>query len=222
MWALPDLYSGLVGVADVELALHRDQEGAAHGLGLLGVEDDRAGGLAVLEGRADFGVGGQLALGVLFSSGVLKLFREFLVALVNCLEVREGELKVEQLDVVGGADPVGHVRHVRVLEAADDVDEERRVAHVREYLVRALLFRGGRAEAGDIDELDGSRDFALGLEHGGEPVEPGIGHGDDAEVRILARRGKVRGLGFYACQGGEDGALPDCRQADDSAIQGHG
>ena len=90
----------------------------------------------------------------------------------------------------------------------------------RNWLRRPPL-GGARAEAGDVDELDGGGDRLLGLEHLGELVEPRVGHGDDADVGVLAEGGEIRGLGLDARQGGEDGGLADGGQADDSAVQGH-
>ena len=82
--------------------------------------------------------------------------------------------------------------NVRVLEAADDLHDGVHLADVAEEFV-AETFARARAldEAGDVHEFDGRGDDACGLGDFGERFEPGVRHGDDADVRVNGAKGII-------------------------------
>ncbi len=138
------------------------------------------------------------------------------------VEVGERELGVDDRDVRGGIDAPRHVHDVRVLEAAHHVGDRVHLADVREELVaEALALRGAGDEAGDVDELDRRRQDLLRLRDGRERVEPRVGHGHDADVRVDGAERVVLGRDAGARQRVEQGRLADVRQADDAAADAH-
>ncbi|MNF68866.1 hypothetical protein D3C84_507330 [compost metagenome] len=97
------------------------------------------------------------------------------------------------------------------------------LADVGEELVaQAFTLGGAFHQAGDVDELHGGRQHALGLDDLGQGLEARIGHRHDAAVRLDgAEREVLRGDAGFG-QGVEQGGLADVGQADDAAVESHG
>ena len=104
-----------------------------------------------------------------------------------------------------------------VLERADDVEQRVRLAEPGEVLGRQLLGPDvalGRGRRGrQVDVGDVGLDDLLRLEDRGQPVEPLVGHLDDADVELHAA--EPAGLGVAPGQRVEDGRLARSGKPDD-------
>src|SRR5690348_16841492 len=82
--------------------------------------------------------------------------------------------------------------NVRVFEAAHDLDDGVYFPDVTEELVAEAFTRAGALyETGDVHELDRGRDEDGSFGDFGERCEPGIGHSDDADVRVDGAKGII-------------------------------
>ncbi len=110
-----------------------------------------------------------------------------------------------------------HVDHVVVLEAAHHVHDGVHLADVAEELVaQALAPAGALHQAGDIHEFQRGGGVLLGVVHLGQHVQPVVGHGHHAGVRLDGAEGIVRRLRARAGDGVEQRALAHVRQANDA------
>jgi len=115
------------------------------------------------------------------------------------------------------------VDHVAVREVARDQADRVCLADVGEELVpEALTHAGSAHDARDVDEGDGGGDDPLAAEDRGEPLEPGVAQGDDADVRLDRRERVVRREHGCPGQRVEEGGLADVGQPDDADGEGHG
>src|SRR6185503_3979988 len=124
-------------VRDVHDRLRRDEVQLVPHVGFALAERYAARGLAVLERRE------QLLQRVAARDGRLlvrlRVALGALIDLLHRLEVREHELRVDDLDVVQRVDLARNVHDVVVLEAAHEVRDRVRLADVREELVAEPL-----------------------------------------------------------------------------------
>ena len=108
----------------------------------------------------------------------------------------------------------------RVLEGADDVEQRVRVAQPREVVGRQLLgpdvALGRGRRRGQVGVGDVGLDDLLGLEDGGQRVEPLVGDLDDADVE--GDPAVAAGLGVAPGQGVEDGGLARSGKPDDGDL----
>ncbi len=112
--------------------------------------------------------------------------------------------------------------HVRVVEAAHDVDDGVGLADVRQELVaQPLALRRAGDEARDVDELDGRREGLLASGEGREAVQPRVRHADDAHVGLDGAERVVGRLGARVREGVEERGLADVGQTDDADAEGH-
>ena len=137
------------------------------------------------------------------------------------LDVAEYEFCLHEVDVRPWVEPFAHMRDFGVREGANHVRHGVYAADVgEEAIAEALAAAGAFRKAGDVDHVDGRVDLAGSLEDLVEPVEPRVGHGDDAQVgfgrgeRVGGRR-RV-GVGQRVEQGG----LADVGQTDDAELHG--
>ena len=125
--------------------------------------------------------------------------------------------------IVHGIDPARDMGDVVILEAAQHMHDGVAFADVGEELVaEALALRRAAHDARDVDEGDARRDDLRRARDGCERVEPRIGHGDVAHVRLdgaerIIRRLRRRRLGERV----EEGRLADVRQPDNAHLQAH-
>lgn len=156
---------------------------------------------------------------LLLEAGLLLEARDLLL---DGLQVREDQLRVDRLDVVLGRDLAVDVDDVLVLEGADDLADRVRLADVREELVAQALTLGSAAhDARDVDEVDRRREDLLGAEDLRELAEAGVGDADHAHVRLDRGERVVGRQHVVLGQGVEQGRLADIRQADDSDRERH-
>ncbi len=138
-------------------------------------------------------------------------------------EIGEHQLGVDGGDVPQRVDAAVDVDHVRRLEAAHHVEDGVDLADVAEELVAQALARARAAhQAGDVDDAHGGREDLLALDEPRELAEPGVGHGDDADVGLDGAERVVLRLRLGGGEGVEQGALADVGQADDSDFEAHG
>ena len=109
-------------------------------------------------------------------------------------EVGDDELEVEPVEVAPRVDRALRVGMRVVLERPDDVEQRVRLAEPGEVLGGQLLgpdaaLRRGR-RGGQVDVGDVGVDDLLGLEDLGQAVQALVGHLDDADVELHARRSR--------------------------------
>ena len=180
---------------------------------------DRRAGLEALVDPAqhDLFAPGRLAFRL---CAVLAAALEALEPALGHREVGERELEIELLEIACGIDAAGGMWVGRILERADDVEQRVRVPQPREMVGGQLLGahptfgrgrRGRQIRVGDV-----GLDDLLGLEDLGEPIEPLVGHLDDAHVE--RDPAVATGLGVAAGQRVENGRLARTGKADDGDL----
>ena len=103
---------------------------------------------------------------------------------------------------------------VRVLKAADDVDDRVDVPDVlQKFVAEALALGGAFDKPRDVDELEGRRGELLGVVHFGQLVKPLVRHRHDPDVGLDGAEGVVGRFRPGVGQGVEKGALPDVGKA---------
>ena len=144
-------------------------------------------------------------------------------AFLEALEVGEHQLGLDRLRIGDRIDAALDVGHVAAFEAAQHVDDGIDFADVRQELVaKPVALRRSADQAGDVDELDLGFDLLRRLGDLADSVEPLVGNGDAADVRLdraegIVRRLRRRGLG----QRIEKRGFTDIRKPDDAAAKAH-
>ena len=72
----------------------------------------------------------QLLLGFLLALWVLQLLGQLFRPLVHRLQIRQGQFQVQHLQIVHGADRIGYMGDIGIVEAAEHVYEHRRVPNM--------------------------------------------------------------------------------------------
>ena len=112
---------------------------------------------------------------------------------------------------------------VVILEAAQHMHDRIHFADIAQELVaQALALAGAAHQPGDVDEAELRLDDLGRARDPGELVQPRVGHGDVADVRLdraerIVRRLRRRRLG----QRVEERGLADVRKPDDAAAETH-
>ena len=144
----------------------------------------------------------------------LGLARRLVEPLLDRLEVGEGELDLDDAQVL---DRVGRARHVVVDERPQHEHDGVDLADVGEELVaEALALAGALDEAADVDDLHGGVHDVAALGHLGQAVEALVGHLGDADVRVLGGERVRRGERAAAREGVVQRALPGVGEADEA------
>src|SRR5579862_618162 len=209
----------LADVADEEDRLLRDQMTIGQMCELIGAEFLRANGnefVEALERFFEHGYGGhRFLVGLAF--GTAFQFR------LDRLLVFEDQFHVDGFDVAHGIKFAIDVNHVRVLEAADDMQQR---VHAFDRAEERIAFSlpGGRAahEADDIDEFQLHRNHAVGFDDVFQDPQPLVRNGDDARIGIDGAErivGRLRHLSHG--QGVEDGAFANGGKTDETAVETH-
>ena len=95
--------------------------------------------------------------------------------------------------------------------------------YAKELVAEPFALRGAAHQPGDIDEGEPRGDHLRGLGDGREPVEPRVGNGHLADIRLDGAERIVGGLRRRALgQRVEQGGLADIGQPDDAAFESHG
>ena len=196
-----------------------------HGL-LLGValvEVEAAGGLAAFQMSSKLLQPCSLGGGPLVVAALCSLGHPA-CAVLDDLEVGEDQLIVDGVDVRDGVHGLGlgHILHdmddVVVVKATHHMDDGVALADVaEEFVAEACALTCALHEARDVHELHDGGGLLVGLPDLSQLVQPLVGHGHDAAVRLDGAEGIVCGLRVL---GGGDGieqsGLADVGQADDT------
>ena len=185
----------------------------------LGREVDGKRRFAGVEGCFDFHQHGVFGSGALVAA--FDLFGDALAPFFYGFEIGEHKLGVDDLDVAHRIDVAGDMMHVGVFEAANDLNDGVDFADMGEKFI-AQPFPLARAldQTGDVDKFDHRRNDDIGLDHLLQRLEPGIGHGDHADVGIDGAKGIIGRLRFAGARDGiKQGRFADIGQTDDSSSQ---
>ena len=144
-----------------------------------------------------------------------------LAALLDAFQIGEDEFSVDDFDIAHRIDRIHDVFDVRVLEAADHLDDGVHFADVAEELVaQTFALAGAFDEAGNVDELEDGRDQFLGTADFGQDSQPVIGDRNHAVIRLNGAKTVVGGHGLTALgQRVKEGTLADIRQANNSGAK---
>ncbi len=180
----------------------------------------RPHGEALVEVRLD--AGQRVAARNVFLLARLGGTRRLVERPFDRFQIGQREFGVDRFDVVDRVDRARHMRHVVVLEAADDVRDRVGLADVRQELVaEALALRGAGHQPGDIDELHGRRNDFLRLGDVRQRLQARIGHLDHADVRLDRAERIVLGRDLRRRERIEQCRFANVRQADDAAGNSH-
>ena len=135
------------------------------------------------------------------------------------LHVGQHQLGLDGADVPDRVHRALDVHDVRVLEAANHVEDGVHLADVAQELVaQAFALAGAADDAGDVHQTDDGGDDLLALDELLERGQPGVRHGDHADVRLDGAEGVVGRLDPRRREGVEERALSDVRETDDSCF----
>ena len=210
----------LVHVRGVDDGLEAQKIGGRDELSVVGRDLERARALARVEVLGQRGKELDLVQELLVAFGHL---RRLFHAAIDHFEVGHDELEVDGLNVAQGVDGdvrarVGHnVHDVFIVEAAHDVNDGIRAADVFEELVaKARALTCALDKARNVDKFDHGGGLLLGVVHLGELVEPLVGDGHHADVRLDGAEGVVGALCARVGDGVEQSGLADIRQSHDT------
>ena len=145
-------------------------------------------------------------------------------AAFQAVEIGQHQFGLDRLDIGDRRDLAVDMGDVVVDEAAHDMGDRVAFADRGEELVAESFALGSPAhEAGDIDEGEAGRNDLLRAGDRGERLQPRVGYGDIADVRLDRAEGiigRLRRRGLR--QGIEEGRFADVRQTDDAAFETHG
>src|SRR5690625_1256655 len=112
--------------------------------------------------------------------------------------------------------------HVSIVEHPDDLADRVGLANIGKELVAQTLALGRPLhDAGDVNEVDGCRQFTRRIEELGEGTEPRITDTDDADVGLDRGEWIVRREDVVLGEGVEQRGLADVGQPDDSDGESH-
>ena len=162
----------------------------------------------------------HFVLFLLLGLGSPALF-QLLHALLDLRDVREDELKVDDVRVVDRVDFARHVDHIRVLETSDHLDDGIALPDVGQELVSEPLSLGSALhKAGNVIKLHRRRHGLERFRHLNKLVQPRVRHGDHADVGLDRAKRKVGCLRLSVLADGvEHGRLADVGQAHDAVLQ---
>ena len=133
------------------------------------------------------------------------------------LDVRHDELKVDDVNVAQGIGTALNVGDVRVVKAADNVNDGVRGTDVgKEFIAETLAMGRALYKTRDVHKLNDGGCELLWVVLIPQPLQPLIRHGHNAHVRVNgAERVVVRGHARVG-DGIEQRGLADVRQPDDT------
>ena len=112
------------------------------------------------------------------------------------------------------------MRHVIVGETPDHVHDGIGLTDVLQELVaKPFTLRRALHQPGDVDELHGRRQRALGLHDLGQLRQTGVGHFHHADVGVDRAEGIVRRFSLGRGQGVEKRRFADVGEADDAKLK---
>mmetsp|Transcript_34505 Transcript_34505/g.76655 ORF Transcript_34505/g.76655 Transcript_34505/m.76655 type:complete len:390 (-) Transcript_34505:245-1414(-) len=184
------------------------------------VEGHATGRLARLQGSHNPVECALLHLGLLLLLlGLLALLQP-LHPLLNLSQVSQGQLQVDDVNIIQGVNLAGHVNDVVVLEAAHYLADGVCLADVCEELVaQALTLTGSAHQASNVNKLHSGGHQLLRLGDGAQHLETRVWHRDNALVGLNRTEWKVCGLGLAILHKRvEQSGLADVWQPDDAGL----
>ena len=144
-------------------------------------------------------------------------------ALFQRFEVGQHQFGFDDFQIGNRIDAAFDVGNVGIDETARDIGDGVAIADIGQELVtQAFALRRAAHQAGDVDEVDTSRDDLLGAGNGRQSGQAGLRHGDVAGIRLNGAERIVRRLGGRGLrQGVEQGRLADIGQANDCDFESH-
>lgn len=125
------------------------------------------------------------------------LFLELAQTALDGLQVLELQLEVDDLLVPHRIHTAVHMGDIRVVEAAEHVQDSIRLADIGQKLVaETLTLAGPLDEAGDIDYLDRGRDNPFGMHQRLQHLKPGIGNRCGTDIGLNGAEREIRSLGL--------------------------
>ena len=139
----------------------------------------------------------------------------------HCFHIGQRQFGVDDLDVGQWIDLAGDVDDVAVFKAAHDVGDGVGFADVGEELVAQAFALGSAGnEAGDVDEFDDGRLYALRFDDVDQRLHARVRYLDDADVGLDGTERVVFSGNAGAGDGIEQGGFAHVGQTDDSTLHG--
>ncbi len=133
------------------------------------------------------------------------------------LKVGEDQLKVDGLDITERINAAVYVDNVRILEASDNVNDSVYLTDIGKELVsKSLSFGCTFYKTCDVNELDDSRCYFLGLIEISELLQTLVRNRHDADIRVNGTERIVCALCSCFGQGIEKCTFSDVRKAHDT------
>ena len=207
----------LVDITNVQYGLIGQQVKIGNHLAVLLIQLDRTSRTALLQNLL---ITAQNLVGTL---SVLVTRRSLLLHLTNaaldCFEIFELQLGVDNALIAHGVDRAVDVSDVLVVEAAQHVDNCVGIANVGEELVtQTFTLRCALNQTCDIDNLDRSGDHTLRVVDLGEFDQSLVGYGDHTHVGFDRTEREVCCLRLGVREAVEQGRFADIGQTHDSAL----
>ncbi len=135
----------------------------------------------------------------------IALFREILVdfgiladsgvAALEHFKICENQFQIDGLNVTDRVNAAVHMDNVRVLKAADDMDDGIAFTDIgKELVAKAFTLGSALDQSGNIDELDRGRNRLGRIIHLRQHIETVVRNGDNTDIRIDCAERIIRGF----------------------------
>jgi hypothetical protein len=150
----------------------------------------------------------------------LRLLGHTLQPTLDRIQIRQRELRFDDVAIAHGIHTAQHMGHVRVLETAQNVRHRIDLADVAQELVpQPLAFRGALHQPGDVDELNDGRHLGLRAAQPVDEIQSRIRDLDRADVRVHRAERIVLGGSAGGGERVEKRRLAHVGQADDADLE---
>ena len=139
------------------------------------------------------------------------------------MEVGKHQFGIDHVGIGQRIDMAGDLGDLFAFETAQDMGDGGYFADMAEKLV-AQAFAAARAgdQPGDVEKFKLGRYDFLRFRQSGDNLQPVVGHGDPAGIRLHRTERIIGGFGGGGCgQRIEQGRFTYVRQADNSALKSH-
>ena len=138
----------------------------------------------------------------------------------NRINIRQAQLRVNDLDIPYRVYAAFHMGHILVLKAADHFRNGIRVADMAQELVaQTFAFRCPFYQTGNVNKVHNGRRNFFRIKHFGQHVQPFIRHGNHALVRLNGAERIIGRLCPGFCNRIKQRALPYIRKPYDTYVQ---
>ena len=214
----------VIGVADVDDRLHGNQVQIIQQVLLLVGQIHQPDCLAILQVLLHLLHQGQVNAHLLLQIALCGTCQLHILghAVGYRLQIGQRQLGVDRVDIAGRVNLVVDVDDIRILEATYHVGDDPYLADVGQKLVaKPLALAGALDETGNIDELERGRNQPLRRDDFLDPLQSGVRHIDDTDIRI-DRAERIVGDFRGSCRNrSKDSRLTNVGNADNTTIQTH-